>query len=75
MMSCNFLRSCYYLYTNCNHCNFILLSNLLGCTKSSVAMATAMSYKSPFALPPPSMRKSADMAKVKLSNGSESGKR
>eukprot|EP00956_Cyclotella_meneghiniana_P013506 scaffold19557_cov76-Cyclotella_meneghiniana.AAC.4 len=37
-------------------------------------MATAMSYKSPFALPPPSMRKSADLARVKLSNGSESGK-
>ena len=54
--------------------SFCITSNLLGCTKSSTAMATAMSYKSPFALPPPSMRKSADLARVKLSNGSESGK-
>lgn len=51
----------------------VIMSNLLGCTKSSTAMATAMSYKSPFALPPPSMRKIADQAKIRLSNGSESG--
>jgi ATP-dependent RNA helicase DHX36 len=50
----------------------VIMSNLLGCTKSSTAMATAMSYKSPFALPPPSMRKIADQAKIRLSNGSES---
>ena len=52
----------------------VIMSNLLGCSRSSTLMATAMSYKSPFALPPPSMRKASDQAKVKFSNGSESGK-
>ena len=52
----------------------VIMSNMLGCTKSATAMATAMSYKSPFSLPPQSMRKMADMAKIRLSNGSESGK-
>lgn len=52
----------------------VIMSNLLGVTRSSAAMGTAMSYKSPFALPPQSMRKAADSAKIRLSNGSESGK-
>lgn len=35
-------------------------------------MAVAMSYKSPFTLPPASMRRAADTAKVQLSRNSES---
>ncbi len=35
-------------------------------------MAVAMGYKSPFIIPPPSMRRDADYAKVKLSDGTES---
>jgi Oligonucleotide/oligosaccharide-binding (OB)-fold len=37
-----------------------------------LAVAVAMSYKSPFILPPPHQRKAADEAKVRLSQGSES---
>lgn len=51
----------------------VIMSHLIGCTKASSSMAVAMSYKSPFALPPPAMRKSADAIKIRLSEGSESG--
>ncbi len=50
----------------------VIMSFLIGCSKASSWMAVGMSYKSPFALPPPSLRKQADSAKVKLSEGSES---
>lgn len=45
---------------------------LLGCARVTSSMAVAMSYKSPFVLPPTSMRRAADAAKVRLSRGSES---
>jgi len=45
---------------------------LLGCARATSSMAVAMSYKSPFVLPPTSMRRAADTAKVQLSQGSES---
>jgi hypothetical protein len=35
-------------------------------------MAISMSYKSPFALPPPSLRKQAEKAQIEMSQGSES---
>ncbi|KAL9179975.1 hypothetical protein ACHAXT_007945 [Thalassiosira profunda] len=50
----------------------VIMSHLIGCAKSSAWMAVAMSSKSPFAIPPPSMRKQSDMAKVQLSEGFES---
>lgn len=50
----------------------VLWSYLLGCARVTSSMAVAMSYKSPFVLPPTSMRKAADAAKVQLSRGSES---
>ena len=50
----------------------VIWSHLLGCTKAACAMAVAMSYKSPFILPPPFMRKAADEVKIALSKGSES---
>ena len=50
----------------------VIMSFLIGCAKAASSMAVAMSYKSPFALPPPSMRKAADWAKINLSEGSES---
>jgi len=50
----------------------VIMSHLIGCAKASSSMAVAMSYKSPFAIPPPSMRKSSDMAKIRLSENSES---
>ena len=47
-------------------------SYLLGCARVAVNMAVAMSYKSPFVLPPAHARKTAETAKVQLSRGSES---
>lgn len=47
-------------------------SYLLGCARVAANMAVAMSYKSPFVLPAPHQRKTADEAKVKMSRGSES---
>ena len=50
----------------------VIYSHLLGCARAAACMGVAMSYKSPFVLPPPYMRGSADSAKVELSQGSES---
>jgi HrpA-like RNA helicase len=50
----------------------VIWSYLLGCTKVASQMAVAMSYKSPFALPPPHMRREAEYSKLALSNDSES---
>lgn len=50
----------------------VIYSHLLGCARAAACMGVAMSYKSPFILPPPDMRRSADSAKVALSRGSES---
>mmetsp|Transcript_12950 Transcript_12950/g.27954 ORF Transcript_12950/g.27954 Transcript_12950/m.27954 type:complete len:520 (-) Transcript_12950:236-1795(-) len=50
----------------------VIMSHLIGCAKASSSMAVAMSYKSPFSIPPPSMRKASDMAKLRLSENSES---
>ena len=50
----------------------VIWSYLLGCTKPISQMAIAMSYKSPFSLPVPSMRKYAERAMVEMSRGSES---
>jgi len=50
----------------------VIMSHLIGCTKASSSMAVAMSYKSPFAIPPPSLRKVSENAKIKLSERSES---
>jgi len=50
----------------------VIWSYLLGCSSVAAQMAVAMSYKSPFTLPPPNMRRAADSAQVELSQGSES---
>ena len=50
----------------------LIMSQMIGNSKEVACMAVAMSSKSPFAIPPPSMRKASDNAKVKLSDGSES---
>lgn len=50
----------------------VIWSYLLGCARVASNMAVAMSYKSPFTLPPLHQRKAADNAKVQLSEGSES---
>ena len=50
----------------------VIWSYLLGCSRAVSNMAVGMSYKSPFVLPAPHMRKKADETKVRLSNGSES---
>ncbi|CAB9508133.1 DExH-box ATP-dependent RNA helicase DExH1 [Seminavis robusta] len=50
----------------------VVWSYLLGCARVAADMAVAMSYKSPFTLPPPHQRKAADGAKVQLSYRSES---
>jgi ATP-dependent RNA helicase YTHDC2 len=50
----------------------VIYSHLLGCARAAAFMGVAMSYKSPFILPPPSMQRSSDLAKVELSQGSES---
>jgi hypothetical protein len=50
----------------------VMWSYLLGCARVSSTMAVAMSYKSPFVLPPPHMRWDAEKAQVLLSEDSES---
>ncbi|KAL3907959.1 MAG: hypothetical protein SGILL_008664, partial [Bacillariaceae sp.] len=50
----------------------VIWSYLLGCSRPAAHMAVAMSYKSPFVLPPPAMRRDAEIAQLKLSNYSES---
>jgi len=50
----------------------VIWSYLLGCAKAAIDMAVAMSNKSPFILPSPSMRKKADIAKVSAGEGTES---
>jgi len=50
----------------------VIWSYLLGCARVATNMAVAMSYKSPFVLPPARARREADAAKVQLSKGSES---
>jgi HrpA-like RNA helicase len=50
----------------------VIWSYILGCARAACNMAVAMSYKSPFTLPPTSMRKAADDAKVRMSQNSES---
>lgn len=48
------------------------MSNLIGCARASSSMAVAMSYKSPFAVTPVSMRRTADNVKLQFSESSES---
>jgi HrpA-like RNA helicase len=50
----------------------IIWSYILGCSQSASSMAVAMSYKSPFFIPPPHMTATADKAKIEISAGSES---
>lgn len=50
----------------------VIWSYFLGCAEIVATMATSMSYKSPFAIPPPSVRVDAERAKVRLSQQSES---
>ena len=50
----------------------VIWSYLLGCSRVASHMAVAMSYKSPFVLPPQNMRREAEKAQVALSQESES---
>jgi ATP-dependent RNA helicase YTHDC2 len=50
----------------------VIWSYLLGCSQVASNMAVAMSYKSPFVLPPPNMRRDAANAMIELSQNSES---
>jgi HrpA-like RNA helicase len=50
----------------------VIMSYLIGCAKASSSMSVAMSHKSLFSIPPPSMRKVSDMSRVKLSEYSNS---
>jgi HrpA-like RNA helicase len=50
----------------------VIWSYLLGCANASSNMAVAMSSKSPFVLPPPSLRRDAELAQIHLSRNSES---
>lgn len=50
----------------------LIWSYILGCADSTSSMAVSMSYKSPFVLPPLSMRSRADRTRVEMSKGSES---
>jgi len=50
----------------------VIMSYLIGCAKASSSMSVAMSHKSLFSIPPPSMRKASDMSRVKLSEYSNS---
>ena len=50
----------------------VLWSFILGVARAACSMAVAMSHKSPFILPPSSMQRHADQAKLELSERSES---
>jgi len=50
----------------------VIWSYLLGCANMGISMGAAMSFKSPFVLPPGSMRRNAELSKVALSEKSES---
>lgn len=50
----------------------VIWSYLLGCARVASNMAVGMSYKTPFTLPPESMLQDARMAKLQLSEQSES---
>jgi hypothetical protein len=50
----------------------VIWSYLLGVSRVASQMAVAMSYKSPFVLPPPTMRREAEKAQLALSNYSKS---
>jgi len=50
----------------------VIWSYLLGCARPAVSAGVSMSYKSPFILPPPHLRRNADSSRVSLSEGSES---
>lgn len=50
----------------------VVWSYLLGCARAAAQMGVAMSYKSPFVLPPQSMRREAEKAQVELARNSES---
>jgi hypothetical protein len=50
----------------------VIWSYLLGCSRTASQMAVAMSSKSPFVLPPPTMRREAEKTQLALSNYSES---
>jgi len=50
----------------------VVWSHLLGCARAASSMGVAMSYKSPFVLPPSSMRKAADNERIELSKHTES---
>jgi len=50
----------------------VIWSYLLGCARSGAHMGVAMSYKSPFVLPPQHMRREAEKAQVELARNSES---
>jgi len=50
----------------------VIWSHLLGCALPISTMGVATSYKNPFNLPPPSLRRAAEQAKIILSKQSES---
>lgn len=50
----------------------VIWSYLLGCSRATSQMAVAMSYKSPFVLPPQHQRRDAEKQQISLSNNSES---
>jgi hypothetical protein len=50
----------------------VLWSYILGCSRVTSNFAVSMSYKTPFVLPPASMRRNAEKAQLTLSNCSES---
>jgi len=50
----------------------VIWSYLLGCSRATSQMAVAMSYKSPFVLPPQHQRREAEDRQVSLSKQSES---
>jgi len=50
----------------------VIWAHLLGCAKLGISMGVSMSYKPPFALPPPHLRKKAELVKIELSKNSES---
>ena len=50
----------------------VIWSYILGCSVAAASMGVAMSFKSPFVLPPTSLRQKSEQIKVAISEGSES---
>ena len=66
------IELCPIIFNCSNLITMLLFIFILVVSEDALNMAVAMNYKSPFNIPPSTMRRDADEAKVELSDGAES---